>query len=122
MLYISLSLSAGREDSSGDALRKWNSVGFPLLFINLLVLLASIIVMLFANDAYSESQDPFFLRSGGRFGAYAKIALLAVFTPIVFLFIFGSVFGLVKSVRAFRSGGAAPGGGEAAGEGGAEAA
>jgi len=98
MIYISLSLSSGREDKSGMALDRWNSLGFPLLGLNLLFLISAIIVLMFANDAYSESQDPFFVRSG-RMGSYAKIALVAILMPIILIFIVGSILALLRSCR-----------------------
>lgn len=92
-LYISLSASPGREDkgpetgvAGGDgdgplsALEAWSAVGVPTLGACFLLLIASVIVLLFAQDAYVESQDPFAFRSG-RWGNYSKVALLAGFLP-----------------------------------------
>jgi len=98
MIYISLSLSSGREDKSGMALDRWNSLGFPLLGLNLLFLISAIIVLMFANDAYSESQDTFFLRSS-RMAAYSKIALVAILLPIILIFIVFSILALLRSCR-----------------------
>jgi len=103
MIYISLSLSSGREDKSGKSLDRWNYFGFPLLGLNLLFLMSAIMVLMFANDAYSESQDPFFVRSG-RMGSYAKIALVAVLLPIILIFIVGSILALLRSCRSVTSG------------------
>mmetsp|Transcript_53373 Transcript_53373/g.172368 ORF Transcript_53373/g.172368 Transcript_53373/m.172368 type:complete len:104 (-) Transcript_53373:59-370(-) len=52
-----------------------------------------------ANDAYTEGQDPFFLRAG-RMNAYSKIAMLALLVPITVSFIVGSGAALVQSCRA----------------------
>jgi len=97
-IYISLCLSSGREDESGKGLERWNSLGFPLLCLNLLFLMGAIMVLMFANDAYSESQDPFFLRSG-RMGSYPKIALVGVMLPIKLPFIIGSILAQLRSCR-----------------------
>lgn len=103
LMYFSLSASPTREDTSGRALTQWLRVGFPVVLVNLLLLAASIVVLLFANDAYTESQDPFFVRRG-RWAGYAKIALLALFTPMVLLFIVGALVSLIRSLRRRREG------------------
>merc|ERR1711879_857592 len=97
-LYISLSLSAAREDTTGKALASWNRIGFPMLGFLLFVLMAGCMVLLFAQDAYNESQDPYSLRSG-RYGSYSKIAMLFVFIPLLVIFATGSVMSLVRSCR-----------------------
>merc|ERR1712083_384399 len=98
-LYISFSLSAGGENTR--ATKAWNSVGFYFLTFNFLLLMIGCIVLMFAQDAYAESQDPFFVRDG-RFGGYSKITLLAVFTPITLIILLGSVFSLVRACQQRR--------------------
>jgi len=63
-----------------------------------MTLIGSIVVLLFAQDAYVESNDIFFLRAT-RFGGYSKIALLSVFLPVTLFFLVGSIFSMIRSCR-----------------------
>eukprot|EP00929_Paragymnodinium_shiwhaense_P075837 TRINITY_DN38833_c0_g1_i1.p1 TRINITY_DN38833_c0_g1~~TRINITY_DN38833_c0_g1_i1.p1 ORF type:complete len:325 (-),score=55.40 TRINITY_DN38833_c0_g1_i1:62-940(-) len=102
LIYISLALSAQRSDEgTSDSQKAWNTVGFPLLALDLFFLIAAIIVLLFANDAYSESQDVFFVRAG-RFGGYSKIALLSIFAPLLVMFIVGCVYAGLRACRVLK--------------------
>eukprot|EP00448_Togula_jolla_P022444 CAMPEP_0170591502 /NCGR_PEP_ID=MMETSP0224-20130122/12438_1 /TAXON_ID=285029 /ORGANISM="Togula jolla, Strain CCCM 725" /LENGTH=295 /DNA_ID=CAMNT_0010915371 /DNA_START=65 /DNA_END=952 /DNA_ORIENTATION=- len=97
-LYLSLMLSPCREDETGEAVARWANVGYPCLGFLFLTLIVAIIVLLFSQDAYVESNDPFFLRAT-RFGGYSKIALLAVFVPLVLIFFGGSFASMVRACR-----------------------
>lgn len=97
-LFVSLIMSPCREDESGEALRKWCIVGYPLLGINLLVLVLALILMLCASDAYTESQDYFFVRAGRMSGSY-KVACLAIFMPLVIVYCCTTSFSLWRSFK-----------------------
>jgi len=105
LMYISLSASSGRQGEGGEdkeasskALEAWAKVGVPAMALNWACLMAAVICLLFAQDGYVESQDPFAFRSG-RFGNYSKIALLAAFVPLVLAFTAGAVWSLVRSCK-----------------------
>mmetsp|Transcript_103483 Transcript_103483/g.267649 ORF Transcript_103483/g.267649 Transcript_103483/m.267649 type:complete len:322 (-) Transcript_103483:171-1136(-) len=100
LLYISLELSYGREEGP-KVIKAWNSVGLWFILANFLCMLGGIFVLMFSQDAYVESQDVFFLRSG-RFGGYSKISLLAIFLPLVLLLAAGSAWALIRSRRSAR--------------------
>eukprot|EP00929_Paragymnodinium_shiwhaense_P109615 TRINITY_DN76094_c0_g1_i1.p1 TRINITY_DN76094_c0_g1~~TRINITY_DN76094_c0_g1_i1.p1 ORF type:complete len:298 (-),score=66.66 TRINITY_DN76094_c0_g1_i1:291-1184(-) len=99
LIYISLALSCERsEEGVSSSQKAWNTIGFPLLALDLFFLIGGIVVLLFANDAYSESQDVFFVRDG-RMAGYSKIALVAVFAPILVIFVAGCIYSGIKACR-----------------------
>jgi len=99
LLYISFHLGTiGKSES-------WNNIGFAFLGIDFLIAVSGCVVLLFAQDAYAESQDSFFLRDG-RFGGYSKIALLAAFTPITVILCAGSAWSLARACPFHRRSGA----------------
>eukprot|EP00929_Paragymnodinium_shiwhaense_P100484 TRINITY_DN62835_c0_g1_i1.p1 TRINITY_DN62835_c0_g1~~TRINITY_DN62835_c0_g1_i1.p1 ORF type:complete len:298 (-),score=42.93 TRINITY_DN62835_c0_g1_i1:265-1158(-) len=103
LIYISLVLACERsEQGVSESQKAWNTVGFPLLALDLFFLIGGIVVLLFANDAYSESQDVFFVRDG-RMAGYSKLAQAAVFAPILVLFIVGCVYSAIKACRSAPS-------------------
>lgn len=95
-LYISFALSASADNTKAG--QAWNSVGMYFLALNFALLIGGVIVLLFAQDAYAESQDPFFVRDS-RLKGYSKIALLAVFLPITVFLAVGSLWSLLRACK-----------------------
>merc|ERR1719336_1745501 len=94
-------MSPSRVDKTGTALKAWCRLGFPMITAALVVLIVAIVVMLLANETYTESQNAYWVRKG-RFGAHSKIALLFAFTPIVIGYIISAGISWYRSFKSIK--------------------
>jgi len=99
LLYISLTCSPARKDTTGAVMRTWSRIGFPLMMLNFLWLLGSVVALLLAQDEWLDALYPFNMRDGKFFSAVNRQLNTFLFTPVTLMTIFGSILAYCISVR-----------------------
>mmetsp|Transcript_26738 Transcript_26738/g.49084 ORF Transcript_26738/g.49084 Transcript_26738/m.49084 type:complete len:318 (+) Transcript_26738:61-1014(+) len=90
LLYMSLTISPGKEDETGDVMRSWSRVGMPCLILNIVLLLGTVAMLLVAQDEWVDALYPFHMRDGYFFSAPNRQLVVFLFVPGTILYILGT--------------------------------
>mmetsp|Transcript_46330 Transcript_46330/g.84803 ORF Transcript_46330/g.84803 Transcript_46330/m.84803 type:complete len:326 (-) Transcript_46330:166-1143(-) len=102
VFYMSLSWSPAREDETGQVMRTWARIGMPLLLLNFVWLLGSIVALLLAQDEWLDALYRYNMRDGNFFSAVNRQLNTFLFMPVTLLAIGGSILAYCMSIRGNR--------------------